>query len=250
MCLGPNLKCDQLLLPSKGNLDQRCTDALIWELMLQAGPVVNVHLPKEMAHQGYGFCMLFRMLFIPITYLAQASSDKKQLDVGANLFIGILDENADERLLHDTFSVSIARDPGTGLSKGYGFISYTDFESSNAATESMNGQFFMNKDITVQYAFKKDGKSKRHGTSAERLLAAQARKNNALPIDSRPPPAQMAFGPPMPGQLTGVPAQPPPPPGFNPPQAVVPQGIPVMGGMGIPPPPPNISISPPGTFIT
>lgn len=34
----------------------------------------------------------------------QASSDKKQLDVGANLFIGSLDENVDERLLYDTFS--------------------------------------------------------------------------------------------------------------------------------------------------
>jgi len=60
----------------KGNLDERCSDALVWELMLQAGPVgscqkllpfsyylicqsVNVHLPKDrisMAHQGYGFC--------------------------------------------------------------------------------------------------------------------------------------------------------------------------------------------------
>lgn len=56
-----------------GNLDERCTDALVWELMLQAGPVsacapcsracadeiVNVHLPKDrvsMSHQGYGFC--------------------------------------------------------------------------------------------------------------------------------------------------------------------------------------------------
>ena len=60
----------------KGNLDERCSDALVWELMLQAGPVgefatqhpvilvdsyclVNVHLPKDrvsMTHQGYGFC--------------------------------------------------------------------------------------------------------------------------------------------------------------------------------------------------
>ena len=40
---------------------------------------------------------------LTIAYL-QASSDKKQLDVGANLFIGNLDENVDERLLYDTFS--------------------------------------------------------------------------------------------------------------------------------------------------
>ena len=36
--------------------------------------------------------------------LPQASSDKKQLDVGAHLFIGNLDENGDERLLYETFS--------------------------------------------------------------------------------------------------------------------------------------------------
>ena len=38
------------------------------------------------------------------TRFSKASSDKKQLDVGANLFIGNLDENVDERLLYDTFS--------------------------------------------------------------------------------------------------------------------------------------------------
>ncbi|KAG8217195.1 hypothetical protein J3R82DRAFT_5278, partial [Butyriboletus roseoflavus] len=189
-----------------GNLDERVSDAIIWELMLQAGPVVNVHLPKDrvsMAHQGYGFCEFLteedaeyackimnqiKLWGKPIR-VNKASSDKKQLDVGANLFIGNLDENVDERLLYDTFSAfgvmattaKIARDPGSGISKGYGFVSYTDFESSDAAIESMNGQFLMNKAITVQYAFKKDGKGERHGTSAERLLAAQARKNNALP---------------------------------------------------------------------
>src|SRR5260370_9713965 len=42
--------------------------------------------------------------FILTTHRTQASSDKKQLDVGANLFIGSLDENVDERLLYDTFS--------------------------------------------------------------------------------------------------------------------------------------------------
>jgi splicing factor 3B subunit 4 len=74
---------DTLESRQQGNLDERCTDALVWELMLQAGPVgssppfllflslafspltrlvtplVNVHLPKDrisMTHQGYGFC--------------------------------------------------------------------------------------------------------------------------------------------------------------------------------------------------
>ncbi|TEB36322.1 hypothetical protein FA13DRAFT_1752922 [Coprinellus micaceus] len=265
-----------------GNLDERCSDALVWELMLQAGPVVNVHLPKDrisMAHQGYGFCEFLteedaeyackimnqiKLWGKPIR-VNKASSDKKQLDVGANLFVGNLDENVDERLLYDTFSAfgmmattaKIARDPSSGVSKGYGFVSYTDFESSDGAIEAMNGQFLMNKAITVQYAFKKDGKGERHGTSAERLLAAQARKNNALPVTARPPPAPMAFGAPgafpapyQAGQFAGaLAAQPLPPPGFTPQQTIVPgmvpgappvPGMPVMpmgAGVRVPPPP-------------
>ena len=38
-----------------GNIDERATEPLIWELFLQVGPVVNVFLPKDRisgAHQG------------------------------------------------------------------------------------------------------------------------------------------------------------------------------------------------------
>jgi len=259
-----------------GNLDERCTDALVWELMLQAGPVVNVHLPKDrisMTHQGFGFCEFLteedaeyackimnqiKLWGKPIR-VNKASSDKKQLDVGANLFIGSLDENVDERLLYDTFSTfgmmattaKIARDPQSGQSKGYGFVSYTDFESADAAIESMNAQFLMNKPITVQYAFKKDGKGERHGTAAERLLASQARKNNALPLAPRPAAAAYGAAQPMPGftgpyqgQFAGaLAAAPPPPAGFTPmamqapmqPPGSVPVGVPMPPmGMGMP----------------
>lgn len=119
-------------------------------------------------------------------------------------------------------SHQISRDQGSGTSKGYGFISYDSFEASDAAIESMNNQFLMNKPITVCYAFKKEGngaKGDRHGTPAERLLAAQARKNNAMPISAAPPPPG-SFGQPPPGMGTGY------------------GGMPGMGGMGMPPPPP------------
>ena len=45
----------------------------------------------------------------------------------------------------------------------------------------MNGQYLMNKEISVQYAYKKDGKGERHGDQAERMLADQARKHNVQP---------------------------------------------------------------------
>lgn len=52
----------------------------------------------------------------------KASQDKKSTDVGANLFIGNLDPDLDEKLLYDTFSAfgvivatpKIMRDPDTG----------------------------------------------------------------------------------------------------------------------------------------
>lgn len=38
-----------------GGLDEKVSDSILWELFLQAGPVVNVHMPKDritMQHQG------------------------------------------------------------------------------------------------------------------------------------------------------------------------------------------------------
>ncbi|KAF9096078.1 Splicing factor 3B subunit 4 [Mortierella sp. AD031] len=189
-----------------GNLDDRCSDSLVWELMAQAGPVVNVHLPKDRVtqmHQNYGFCEYVSeddadyackilnqvKLFGKPLRINKATSDKKNLDVGASLFIGNLSPDADEALLRDTFSAfgtimghaKVARDLETGQSKGYGFVSFDNFESSDAAIDAMNGQILANKPITVGYAYKKDGKGERHGSAAERLIAAQGKKNQPMP---------------------------------------------------------------------
>ncbi|KXS16249.1 RNA-binding domain-containing protein [Gonapodya prolifera JEL478] len=187
-----------------GNLDEKISDALIWELFLQAGPVVNVYLPKDrvtMLHQGYGFVEFnteedadyaIRIMNMVKLYgkpirVNKASSDRKNLDIGATLFVGGLDPEVDEKMLYDTFSQfgqivqppKIAREPESGVSKGYGFVSFDNFESSDAAIEALNGQFLMNKTLNVNYGFKKDGKGERHGSAAERLLAAQMRKQQA-----------------------------------------------------------------------
>lgn len=214
-----------------GNIDERATDALIWELMVQAGPVVNVHLPKDrvtQSHQGFGFVEFngevdadyaakimngIRLYGKPLR-VNKASADKqKPLEIGAELFIGNLDPMVDEKILYDTFSrfgtltvpPKVARDDN-GLSKGYGFVSYSTFEASDDAIHNMNGQFLMNKDVTVQYAYKKDGKGERHGDEAERMLAAQAKKHNVT-IETQPmPPAYHQ----QPGQTTPTPAVAPP----------------------------------------
>jgi splicing factor 3B subunit 4 len=183
-----------------GNLDERVNEAILWELMVQAGPVAHVHIPRDrisQQHQGYGFVELrseedadyaakimnmIKLYGKPLK-IKKATDDKKSADVGANLFIGSLANEVDEKLLSDTFSAfgpvleaKVARDPDSGLAKGYGFVNFDNFESADAAIEAMNGQFLCNKPITVQYSFKKDGKGERHGTAAERLLAMQAKK--------------------------------------------------------------------------
>ncbi|RWR80428.1 splicing factor 3B subunit 4 [Cinnamomum micranthum f. kanehirae] len=275
-----------------GNLDAQVTEELLWELLVQAGPVVNVYVPKDRVtnlHQGYGFVEfrseedadyaiktlnMIKLYGKPIR-VNKASQDKKSLDVGANLFVGNLDPDVDEKLLYDTFSAfgvivtnpKIMRDPETGNSRGFGFISYDSFETSDAAIEAMNGQYLCNRQITVSYAYKKDTKGERHGTPAERVLAAsnpntQRNRPHTLFASGPPslpaaaqangtmgapmPPRPFANGPLPPGQMPPTLRLPPPPAGSFPPPmhlAGPPSwpGQPQQQGQGMAPP----SIMPP-----
>uniref|UniRef100_A0A1I8HYD5 Splicing factor 3B subunit 4 n=1 Tax=Macrostomum lignano TaxID=282301 RepID=A0A1I8HYD5_9PLAT len=264
-----------------GGLDEKVTEAIVWELFLQAGPVVNVHMPKDRItgqHQGYGFVefqteddadyamkiMNMIKLYGKPMRVNKASAHQKQMDIGANIFIG----NLDPELLFDTFSAfgvilqtpKIMRDPETGNSRGFAFINYASFDASDAAIEAMNGQYLCNRPIQISYAFKKDSKGERHGSAAERLLAAQ----NPLSQSDRPhqnfaeappmpppppPPPSMSMSMPMPPTTPGMMSAPPPPPPSMPyppppPPPPPPQGMrlppppPPPQGMRLPPPPP------------
>ncbi|KAJ5127517.1 hypothetical protein N7448_008296 [Penicillium atrosanguineum] len=260
-----------------GNLDERASDSLVWELMLQAGRIVNVHLPKDRVtqlHQGYGFVEFIseedaeyasrvmngiRLFGKPIR-VNKASADKqKSVEIGAELFVGNLDPMVAEQVLYDTFSrfgnlvnlPKIARDDNN-LSKGYGFVSFADFESSDAAVANMNGQYLMNKQVSVQYAYKKDGKGERHGDEAERMLATQARKHNVQPPTQQMPPTFAGAGPgsATPAMLNGDASR----PVSTGPQAADPgmgRGLPVPMSYQLPPqsrpaPPPSLATPPPG----
>ena len=180
-----------------GNLDERVTEEILWDLFTQTGPILTVHMPRDrvsQTHQNYGFVefqnegdaeyavkiMNMVKLYGKPIKVNKASADKKTLDIGAKLFVGNLDDEVDEKTLQEVFGVfgtviqvSITRDPDTNISKGYGFVGYDSFEGSDAALGSMNGQVLLNKSIMVSYAFKKDAKGEKHGSMAERLLAGQ-----------------------------------------------------------------------------
>lgn len=190
-----------------GGLDDSADEELVWELFVQAGPVVSVHMPRDKVsgrHQNYAFVefrgeedaeyavkvLNMTRLFGKLLRVSKASADRARLaeGVGANLFIGNLDPSVDEKLLYDVFSAfggipmppKVMRDPDTGASKGFGFVSFDCFEAADLAIESMHGQFLANRQISVQYAFKRDSRAERHGTAAERLLAASARARAGL----------------------------------------------------------------------
>lgn len=152
-----------------GNLDPSVTEDIIVKLFTQIGSVNSAHMPKDKLtglHSGYGFVefldvtdadyaiqiMSMVKLFSRPMRVSKSSLDKKSgsgtLDVGANLFIGNLDpSDVDEKLLYG--------DEMTNQSKGFGFVAFDAFEASDLAIESMHNQYLCNRQITVQYAFKK-----------------------------------------------------------------------------------------------
>ncbi|KAB5530591.1 hypothetical protein PHYPO_G00131100 [Pangasianodon hypophthalmus] len=240
MAAGPISERNQDATVYVGGLDEKVSEPLLWELFLQAGPVVNTHMPKDRVtgqHQGYGFVEflseedadyaikimnMIKLYGKPIR-VNKASAHNKNLDVGANIFIGNLDPEIDEKLLYDTFSAfgvilqtpKIMRDPDTGNSKGYAFINFASFDASDAAIEAMNGQYLCNRPITVSYAFKKDSKGERHGSAAERLLAAQnplsqADRPHQLFADAPPPPTAPTPVMTALGAAIPIPGMPPP----------------------------------------
>jgi splicing factor 3B subunit 4 len=255
MASGPIAERNQDATIYVGGLDEKVTETLLWELFVQAGPVVNVHMPKDRVtqlHQGYGFVEflgeedadyaikimnMIKLYGKPIR-VNKASAHQKNLDVGANIFIGNLDPEVDEKLLYDTFSAfgvilqtpKIMRDPETGNSKGFAFINFASFEASDAAMDAMNGQYLCNRPISVSYAFKKDSKGERHGSAAERLLAAQN------PLSHADRPHQLFADAPVPQMIPMMNQMMPPPP--------LPAGIP-NPPMGQPPFPPSMPVIPP-----
>ena len=160
------------------------------------------------------------------------------------------------------------RDPTTGNSKGFAFINFASFDASDAAIEAMNGQYLCNRPITISYAFKKDSKGERHGSAAERLLAAQnplaqTDRPHQLFADAPPIPPQLpTMGisqgippppPPLQGMSMGLPPPPPPPPSWAPPPppppsssfVPLPPPIPPPPSWAPPPPPPSAGFVPP-----
>ena len=188
-------------------LDERVDEELLWELFGQMGPVVDVSVPADrVTGRPAGFAFVefrteadaeyaMRVLNMVPVYgkcLRVRRSGEggpagaQRVEVGAHLFVGNLAAEATERALYDTFSAfgsivetRVQRDLETGAARGFGFVSFDSFEAADAAIEALNGQVLFGRPVVVQYGFRKDSRTERHGSAEERELAAAARRARA-----------------------------------------------------------------------
>lgn len=107
----------------------------------------------------------------------------------------------------------------------------------------------MNKQVSVQYAYKKDGKGERHGDQAERILAAQARKHNVRPPTQSLPPQFAGAGTPIvPTMVNGDNTRPLP---TGPSDLGMGRGVaPNVGYQNMPPPQQNRPMPPAAGLVT
>ena len=87
-------------------------------------------------------------------------------DVSLKVFVGSIDFNATEQDLEDAFRpygeivhVILLRDKDTQKSRGFGFITFKERHSVEAAIKGMNKQLIRGRPIVVNYAEKKSNNS-------------------------------------------------------------------------------------------
>ena len=198
------------------NLDSKVDDEILWELFTQCGPLASINMPRERVsqqHQGFAFvefktvkdseygmkCMnMVKLYGKPLRIIKAASHAAQQTSAsstlppakqtagtesGANLFLGNLSSETDERVLQETFGkfgviafCKIVRD-SEGQSKGHGFLSFSDFKSADTAMAAMNGQYLEGNAISVSYSLKTGSRAARHGSAAERLISDLGKKS-------------------------------------------------------------------------
>jgi RNA recognition motif-containing protein len=107
------------------------------------------------------------------------------------VFVGDLPPEVDEDLLQRHFAkfgnvvfVRIMRDPTTGKSRSYGFVTYADKESAELSISKMNGYLMYGKPIKANWAIKK---GKPH--SFEEVTLQSSRHNSTIYIGNLAPSA-------------------------------------------------------------
>jgi len=156
-----------------GELDPTVTEAMLFEFFNMIGPVASIRVCRDTVTRrslGYAY----------VNYLNTADGERalEQLNYSliknracrimwsqrdpalrktgqGNVFIKNLDEQIDNKALHDTFaafgnvlSCKVATDEH-GRSKGYGFVHYETAEAAESAIKAVNGMLLNDKKVYV-----------------------------------------------------------------------------------------------------
>ena len=173
-----------------GGISEHASETVLYELMLQAGRIRSMHMPKrgapdgdedadgdeaelgpaaafgETAHRGFAFVEYEHLGSVafaeavldsvelfgrPIRVRAQGAKDNPD----GKVFVANLDGNVSESVLKDAFpgamSVAVARDSDR-RSRNFGFVHYDSADDARSAVRSMNGAFLMGRAIAVRPA--------------------------------------------------------------------------------------------------
>ena len=181
-----------------GNLPGDADEDLIFELAIQFGPVRRLTMPKDRltgVREDYCFVEFERPADAEYMAAVLAASPielygkrirvshkgddelaaNALLEIGAKLCVRNIDPAVDEVALADHFKQfgTFAVPPrllrtDTGASRGVAFISYDDFDASDAALKATDKSWLFNRIISVDYADKPTGG--KHGSEEERRL--------------------------------------------------------------------------------
>ncbi|KAK4052467.1 Protein phosphatase PP2A regulatory subunit B [Microbotryomycetes sp. JL201] len=156
-----------------GELDPSVTEAMLYEIFSMVGPVASIRVCRDAVTRrslGYAYVnflnasdgeraleqLNYSLIKNRPCRIMWSQRDPALRKTGAgNIFIKNLDENIDNKALHDTFaafgnilSCKVATDP-TGKSLGYGFVHYDTAESAQAAIDGVNGMLLNDKVVFV-----------------------------------------------------------------------------------------------------
>lgn len=195
-----------------GNIDPKVTKENLYELFVQVSPIANIRYPKDKVlqlHQGFAFvefytpedCQYVVQLmnntvqlydrFLKVRKANVQSSGSDIIDVTiqpiAKVFVKNLDPSIDEPHLSRLFGKfgPLAKGPEIFyLSDGQlrcAYIYFKNYDHSDLALATLNGQLVVNKKVTIDYAFKENGKGNaKYGEDVDRLLNREARKHGLL----------------------------------------------------------------------
>eukprot|EP00475_Leptophrys_vorax_P022590 TRINITY_DN3076_c0_g1_i1.p2 TRINITY_DN3076_c0_g1~~TRINITY_DN3076_c0_g1_i1.p2 ORF type:complete len:642 (-),score=55.01 TRINITY_DN3076_c0_g1_i1:177-2102(-) len=166
-----------------GDLDREVTEAQLYELFSQVGPVASIRVCRDaLTRRSLGYAYVNYNSAVderaaeraiealnyqavngrPIRIMWSHRDPSTRRSGVGNIFIKNLDESIDHKALHDTFnafgnilSCKIATMPD-GKSKGYGFVHFESEEGANLAIEKVNGMLLEGKKVFVGKFLKKN----------------------------------------------------------------------------------------------